>query len=469
MNSFFITLLLSVLANLIIKPAWVFTENKIQDELGHEIIGVYAALFSFSSIFVVLSDLGISSWNVKEFAGKKDLLQAKLGKIWGSKLILSLLFLVTCLLTATFMGYSWKHFQWLFWISIYQILISGIQLQRAQLQALQFFRLDTLMGNLDKAFLLIICLLWIYLQQFNFERFIDSLLLSAFCPFLLGWFLLKQSLEIRNIEFDYSFLKQISKAFLPFALMTILFSTNEKINQVLIEKMAGEKESGLFAGAYRWNNAIAMYLWTILPIFFAKFANHQQEPKKLQDFFQLGWVIVAIPILFVAFWVQLYGEILFVQFTKSNPEEVQKMFLLLKILIWTVGLNACFNIFSTWLTASGFVHQTNKILIFAIITNVVLSFFFIPLWDSIGSAIALLAAFVVQSFGFLIIFLKHKNFKLDILVFIKSFTVLSTGILWLYLFKWLQLHWLFNTLFCVLWISILLFSWKLVQWKKPLS
>ncbi len=466
MNPFFFTLIISVLANLIIKPAWVFTENKIQDELGHEMLGFYAALFSFSSIFLVLSDLGISQWNVKEFSGKKYLLNQQIGKIWGSKIFLSLLFFLVSLGTAVLLGYSWNHLQWLFWIIIYQLFISGIQLQRGHLQALQLFRLDTLLGNLDKTFLLFFSLYLIYSHQLRFDSFIDILLLSAFLPFLFGWLILKNHLEIQRIEWDFTFLKQISKAFLPFALMTILFSTNERITQVLIEKIAGEKESGLFAGAYRWNNAIAMYLWTILPIFFAKFANHQNEPKFLQKFFQLGWVIVAIPILFAAFWVLLYGDILFIQFAKSQPQDVQKMYLLLKILIWTVALNACFNIFSTWLTASGFVHDTNKVLTYAVITNLILSLIFIPNYGSLGGAIALLIAFIVQSLGFLYFFHKHKNFNLDSSIFIKSLLVLVLGLTILGFFYQFQIHWLISTLMSISVIAGGLFYFKLVDWKK---
>lgn len=466
MNPFLFTLILSVLANLIIKPAWVFTENKIQDELGHEVLGIYAALFSFSSIFLVLSDLGISQWNVKEFSGKKELLNQELGKIWGSKVFLSFIFFIACLLSAFLIGYSWYHIQWLFWIILYQLFISGIQLQRGHLQALQLFRLDTLLGNLDKTFLLIFCLILIYIHQLCLETFIDAMLLSAFLPFLLGWFILRKHLEIKKIEWDFTFLKQISKAFMPFALMTILFSTNEKMNQVLIEKIAGEKESGLFAGAYRWNNAIAMYLWTILPIFFAKFANHQKEPKLLQKFFQLGWVIVAIPILYVAFWILFYGEILFIQFTKSQPHEVQKMYFLLKILIWTVALNACFNIFSTWLTACGFVHQTNKILSLAVTSNLILSLVLIPHYGNTGGAIALLIAFIVQSFGFLYLFLKYKNFQLEVSIFAKSIIILIVGLFILWFLYYLQVHWIINTLISTLFIGFFLFQFKLVNWKK---
>jgi O-antigen/teichoic acid export membrane protein len=300
----------------------------------------------------------------------------------------------------------------------------------------------------------------------NFIFFINSLLLSALIPFILGGFILSRYLKIKKLNWDFQFLINTSKEFLPFAIMTILFSTNERINQVLIEKIAGETESGLFAGAYRWNNAIAMYLWTILPIFFAKFSHNKLDPPLNQSLFHLGWVIVAIPILFVAFWVQFYGEILFIQFSNSNSAEIQKMFLLLKILIATVALNACFNIFSTWLTASGFVHQTNKILFIAMSSNFFLSFILIPLYKSVGGSVALLAAFIIQSLGFFYYFLKHKNFNLEPKIFIKSVFVLISGIFLLFLGYKINLHWFLNTVVCIVWITVFLFAMKLIQWKK---
>ncbi len=139
------------------------------------------------------------------------------------------------------------------------------------------------------------------------------------------------------------------------------------------------------------------------------------------------------------------------------------MYFLLKILIWTVALNACFNIFSTWLTACGFVNQTNKILVSAVITNFIFSIFCIPIWESVGGAYALLSAFVVQSLGFLLLFMKFKNFELEISIFVKSLTVLFLGVFFLFILKSLQIHWIMNTIICVIFIAMGLLKLKLIQ------
>ena len=45
-----------------------------------------------------------------------------------------------------------------------------------------------------------------------------------------------------------------------------------KWDQVMLERMAGDVPTGLYAAAYRWLDAFSMYLWIVLPMFFARFA-----------------------------------------------------------------------------------------------------------------------------------------------------------------------------------------------------
>lgn len=444
--AFLWTVSLSVLLNLLIKPLWVLTENKVQDFIGHESMGAYAAMFSLTSMFLVIADMGISNWCVKQFAGKPlfDLSEFS-SVIWGTKFVLSLIFMGWTGLLAIMLGYEPSKMGLLALILLYQVGISFLLLQRSYWQSLQKFKTDAVYGNLDKFIALVGVLFLFYFQTLRLNSYIVVLLVSIVLPLGIGFVGLKRYVKFRAPQWRWSFVRQVGKLFLPYAFMTVLFSVNERFTQVWIEQAHSEYEAGLFAGAYRWTNAIAMYLWTILPIFFAKFAALYEKPQETQRFFQIGWLIVSLPIIFVACWVQVYGEILFMQFGKSKPEEIAQMAGLLKVLIWTVALNATFNIFSTWLTATSFIKQTNIVLVLSLLINVTVSYIFVPKWGSWGGAWALLTAFTIQSLGFLVMFLKHKNFFLDFFFFLKSIICLVSAISVFYVGVSLEWHVIINS------------------------
>lgn len=462
--AFLWTISLSVLLNLLIKPLWVLTENKVQDLLGHEAMGRYSAMFSLTSMFLVLADMGLSNWCVKQFAGRSSTeLSESSSLIWGTKLVLTLIFALWVGFLAVLLDYEFSKIGLLALILLYQVGISLLLLQRSYWQSLQKFKTDAIYGNLDKFIALIGVLFLFYYQMLTLINYILVLLVSVLLPLGIGFIGLKRHVEFKVPEWRWSFVQQVGKLFLSYALMTVLFSVNERFTQVWIEQAHSAYEAGLFAGAYRWTNAIAMYLWTILPIFFAKFAALSDKPQETQRFFQLGWLIVALPILFVACWVQVYGELLFMQFGKSKPEEIVQMTGLLKILIWTVALNAAFNIFSTWLTATSFIKQTNFVLVLSLLINVTLAFIVVPRWGSWGGAWALLIAFIVQSLGFLVMFLKHKNFSLEIHFFFKSIVCLAAAIIVFVLGVSLEWHITINTGLPIIVMSVGIFYFRLIK------
>jgi O-antigen/teichoic acid export membrane protein len=136
-----------------------------------------------------------------------------------------------------------------------------------------------------------------------------------------------------------------------------------------------------------------MYLWTVLPIFFAKFAYHHSSTKEKQKLLNFGQVISSIPMAFVGVFVLFYSEILFFQQVEnSTPAEIATMANVLRILILSAILQGFFAIYSTLLTSTGYEKHVSKMIVGSIVINVIGNFIFIPLFGPIASAWITLAS-----------------------------------------------------------------------------
>ena len=78
-----------LLANLLVKPFWILgIEVEVQNAVGNEAYGFYYALYSFSYIFNILLDLGITNFNIRNIAQHPQLIEKHLSGILGIKLCL---------------------------------------------------------------------------------------------------------------------------------------------------------------------------------------------------------------------------------------------------------------------------------------------------------------------------------------------------------------------------------------------
>jgi O-antigen/teichoic acid export membrane protein len=393
-----------VLLNLLIKPIWLLLENIVQDTIGHEEYGVFAALYALGYLFIALSDLGVNMYTTKHLAGEPTSMNKLFGSIIPFKVLLCIVYPLFMVGVGAVLGYREIELYFLGILSFTQALLQLLLFFRSNFQASQFFRLDSFVSVSDKVILMVIVIIMMY-NRFTLDSYIYARLFSAVITVMLfylvltklyGW--IKPIIHIGNV-------KKILLLSLPFALMTILYSFNEKIDQVMLERIGEVTEarlrSSLYAGSYRWLEAFQMYLWTVLPFFFAKFAFHQKEPEKLQRVFEMGQVIAAIPMIFVSVFVFFYSDRLFWLFDHSTSGEIEIMSNTTKILFLTGLSNGFFAIYGSLITCLGLEIKLSKYIIYSILLNIVLNFIFIPAygtyaaaWSTFVSALFLAVAYI---------------------------------------------------------------------------
>ncbi len=276
------------------------------------------------------------------------------------------------------------------------------QFLRGALQAYQYFNLDSFISVLERFLLIFIVATLLYIG-ITLESYVYARLASVLLAFGVLYGVFRRKFERFVLRWDGVQLRLLLKASLPFAIINLVNGINEKIDMVMLERLASSREAGIYAGAYRWVDAVMMYLWTVLPIFFAKFAAHQQELPEQQKLLRFGQIVTSVPLIFISLFVFFYGEKLFWQFHNSSVTEINLMRLNLQVLFGNVLVHGFFAIYATILTASNWEITVSKLVAFSIVLNVSLNFIFIPVYGSLAAALNTLVSAIFVSGGYLLL------------------------------------------------------------------
>lgn len=436
---------MAVAVNLAVKPLSLLLENMVQNQIGHQKWGMYTALNAFCFLFAIFADLGVSTYTNQHLASHPEKLQQKLPHIFALKLLLILAYPLLVMAVGALYGYPFDTWLYLAWVAVITSVSSLSEFFRFVVRTLQKFNTDSLLSITEKViFICVVAILignGISLKGFLYARTLSWGLAAASSL----WFMLKYTQFARPKLVQEEVMPTLRLS-IVFTLMTVLYSINDKIDHIMLQSLYGDHETGLYAGAYRWLDAFNMYLWIVLPLFFSRFAFFVKQPDEQQHLMRYGQLIVSLPLIFVSGFVLAHGEKLLFLFTKSTPEELAHILLLLKILFVGVAINAISAIFSTLLTSTGYTRQTNYIIIATIVQTLIINFLFIPRYGAIASAIATVWGWTFMTFGYMWMIHKHSPvkvpYKQTLLLVILTACVYAT----FYLLHLLHTHWIASTL-----------------------
>ncbi len=378
------------------------TENAVQNAVGHIDWGTYTAMYSFAFLFISLSDLGINQYSTKTLASQPELLKSFFPNLLTTKILLMIFYpFVVVGFGCLVMGFSERELYFLLFLCLIHGGNQLIQFFRANFQAMQAFRIDGFASVVDKSFLLI--LVWaLFFVGLDIETFIHARFSTTFLTIIVFYIAISHLYGWLAPKFDIPLIKKILRGSFSFALISILYSIHDKVDQVMLKELAGEVETSLYAAAYRWMDAFSMYLWLILTIFFAKFAFHIKEPREQSKLLEVGQVVTALPLMFVSVFVFFYGDKLFWQQTNSSAAQVLVMTQSLQVIFIALCINSLFMVYSTLLTATGHEVFVNGLIVLGISLNVVINFIFIPEFGAIAAAWSTTISLAVVGVAYLV-------------------------------------------------------------------
>lgn len=422
-------------------------ENIVQDKIGHNQYGLFAALNALSFLFIVLLDIGINQYLTKKFASEDEKSPEHLSVYFSFKLVLAIVYPIFMVVVGYLLGYRGMEIPLLLIISLTYSAYQLLMYIRAKYQASQFFALDSFASISDKTLLIlftsILLVTGISIQNYTIARF-AAMVVALFIVAIpaIGIY----SAKSFNFKWNHGAWLSILKQTYPFAFITILFSLHDKIDQVMIERMLGEHASGLYAAAYRWLDAFMMFLWIVLPMFFARFAFFKGKPQELSKVLSMAQVVSGVPMIFVSCFVWFHGQQLFFLLGNSSVSEISEMTLCLQILFGAAFIHALFACLGTLLSATGGEVFMNKILVVSILINVVLNVVLLPRMGVPGAALATVVSNLIVSVSYLIYIIVKKEIQLNYWLFLKLLLIATITYISFYFAEYFELHWWVSTI-----------------------
>lgn len=390
---------LVVLLNLLIKPIWVLTEMEVQDVVGHDAWGMYAAALSFGFLFLTLADLGINYYAIKFLASEPEQLREVFPQLISVKFLLLLVYPLLMYGAGAALGYEREQLHLLWLLCLVQAGAQFMEFFRANFRAMQRFRLDAWLSVLDRLLLLGLVGL-LFATTLSIETFVYARLAAIALTVLIFYGLLTRLYGWLRPRFRWKLVRGLIRLSLPFAAMTMLSSIHDKVDQVMLERLAGDLPTGLYAAAYRWLDAFSMYLWIVLPIFFARFAFLMHDRQQQQRLFHLGQLITGLPLTFICVFGFFFGEKLLFLYDRSTPEELSIILSCLQALFVALLINGNLAVFGTLLTATGHERFVNWLMGFSIALNVLLNFLLIPSYGAVACAWSTVGSFILMGVGY---------------------------------------------------------------------
>ncbi|WP_167852002.1 oligosaccharide flippase family protein [Hymenobacter elongatus] len=388
-----------VLLNLLVKPGWILVENLVQDRLGHAAFGTFTALFNWTLIVASVSDLGTTQLTTKRVAATPEFLAEYFPTLLPLKGWLSVLFLGIMVGSGWLLGYHGHTLTLLALTGASLLVMQYTQFLRGTLQAHQRFNTDALLSVLEKALLLVFVLALLPVG-ITLDRYVGARAVAVLFTFVVLYALVTRLYGRVRFRLKWEHARGLLKASLPLALITLVYGLNERVDMLMLERLASPAEAGYYAAAYRWVDAIMMYLWTVLPLFFAKFAFATGKREEQQELLWFGQRIVTVPLLFVCAFVLFRGEVLFFQLTHSTSRELGQMTLSLKILFVNVLVHAFFALYSTLLTSTNHEKPVSWLVAGSIAVNVLLNVLLLPRYGAVAAALNTLLCAVLVSGGY---------------------------------------------------------------------
>jgi len=385
-----------------VKPGWVVVENLVQDRLGHATFGLVTALSALTLVVAALFDLGLTPYAVQRVAAEPTFLAETFPTLLPLRGALNAVALAAMLAVGGLLGYRGAELGLLLAVGAAVALVQYSQFLRGTLQGNQRFNLDAVLSVTEK-FVLLGAVLLLLPAGLTLPRYVGARLGAALFTTVLLYGLMTRLFGRVRYRWQGPVARTALRAGLPFALMTLLYGVNERIDMVMLERLASPTEAGYYAGAYRWVDAVMMYVWTVLPLFFAKFASVPRDAAAQRQLLWFGQRVLTLPLLFVVAFVLFRGEVLFWQFGHSTPAEVARMSFSLKILFLNVLVHAFFAIYSTLLTATSHERAVSWLVSLSIGLNIGLNLIFLPRYGAIAASVDTLVCALAVSVGYLVL------------------------------------------------------------------
>jgi O-antigen/teichoic acid export membrane protein len=433
---------LLIILNLIVKLIWVFfIERNIQLKVGFAEYGLYYSIFNFTLVLSVIADPGLSNFMVKKMASGNQ--EDSHFSFLSVKIVLSVIYLAFTLITAYLLNYTSR--QLLLVLVAYQVLWSFLIYLRSYLKVNQLFYLDAVFSVLDKL-LLVLALFPIlaFADDFLWSTifYASCQLITLFISIVVCTIVLYQNqIDIFKafwLKLDF----KVVKPLIPFAIFAFLVLAHQKIDSMMLEKIAenGPLETGIYAAAYRFLDAA-----TMVPILFASFlypllANLIGQQKMFNNLVNNSMKLLGAFSIIISISAWFYRtEIMDLFYGKAFSQDLALVF---GLLMFTVFFQTVYYVYSSVFTANNNLKLLCYISLTSLAINIILNIILIPIYAALGAAISNLISFGVMALVYIFTYSQYFHFKPNYTNWFKLFALVVLMCFTAYFLNYMAFNWM---------------------------
>lgn len=411
-------------------------------------------------------DLGIVNFNTSNISKHRQLVSKHFSTIFSVRLILSILYIGICLVSASILGYDNISFNLLIPICINQILVGSVLYFRSNLAGLQLYEKDSLISILDRLLLIVMCssILWGRISdvEMSIELFIYLQTVAYALTAIIAYLTLRPHIKGIKGKFSMPFNIVILRKSFPYALLILLMGFYYRTDGVMLERMLdnGAYEAGIYAQAYRFFEAGNMLAYLFGALLFPMFSGLVGKKEQIAELLNLAFKIITVFALVAAIICFFYSkEIMGLRF-QTEIEASSSVFKFL--MIGFTGICGTY-VFGALLTANEKLRELNIMALCGVILNVVLNLLMIPKLKAEGAAIAsMVTQLTMACFQIVLVKLKLQIWPglktmMRMCLFFLLLLLLAIGL------EFIQIHWFYKAfLICVISIPASILS-KLID------
>ena len=472
-KNFIINLIFILFLNLLIKPFWIFgIERKVQNIICSEEYGLYFSLFNFALLLNIILDFGITNFNNRNIAQNPDKLSYYFSNIIGLRLLLGIIYAILSLSIGLFLGYETRQMSILAVLVLNQFIATFTLYLRSNISGLQMFKTDSIISVLDRLLVIIFCaiLIWgnVTHEKIRVEWFVLSQTTAYVITSLVALIIVLSKTQRIKIKFDFKFFVGFLRLTYPYALLTLLMSFYNRIDAVMLERMLenGKEQSGIYAQAFRINDAAAMFANLFAVLLLPMFAKMLKEKNNVEGLSKLSYLLVIIPALALSAICFFYNQDIMQLLYKQDFEKSAA--LLQMLMFGFLGICTTY-IFGTLLTSNGNLKYLNIMALCGMILNICLNLILIPKFQAMGAAVSSMITQILTGLSQMIIAKFVFKFKINYSLIIRLLFLVVLIFIFGIFMKYLEIHWLYASCLIAVFALTVAFVLRLFKIKEILQ
>lgn len=357
-----------------------------------ENFGKYNFVLAYISIFGIITDLGLNSILVREMAKDVDIIPKIIGNAFIIKSILAVLAVFLSLLIASFMNYPSDTTLYIYIASLMLLFQSFSDTYRTVFQAKLKMEYEIVSKLVFKITSLIIILYLISIHSSLLQLIFAFTLLESLKT-LLNYIFLRKMVKAK-FDIDLILWKKLLKESLPVTLTSIFFLINQRIDVLMLSKIKGNFEIGLYSAAYRLSEPLGIVPYALIASLFPIMSHSFQNSKgTLIKSNEMGFKFIIMAMLPICVGTTLIADkIILLIYDQSYVGSISA----LQILIWALFFASINYHLTSILLATNKQKLSCFTMSISVIVNILLNMILIPKFSYNGASIATVVSELTQ-------------------------------------------------------------------------